>query len=98
MVKALDAFGRGEPIRPLFARLAIGQLRAVGELPSTFVGLVDRYLRRLRPPGFREEGFLRAARKAAEASVEDALAPRAVGEDYLCGFLANEPSHDQRPC
>jgi len=93
LVAALRRFTRGEPIRPLFARLAVEQLREGRGLPSSYALLVDGYVRGLRPQGagaLSEDDFLEAARAAAEACVETDLAPRAVDVAYLRARLRRD--------
>lgn len=91
VVDVLAEIGRDEPIRPLFARLAIQQLEAGEEVARTYPELVQDYVRALRPrrPGaLIEEDFLRAARSAARACTEESLTPRPCEAVYLRAQLA----------
>lgn len=94
VLEGLAALGKGEPIRPLFARLAIRQLEETGEVPSHYADLVQRYVEALRPRDDRainRADFFRAARIAAKACTENAWAPRTISSDILRGQLSNEP-------
>ena len=81
---------QGQPIGPLFARLAVDQLRQGGTLPESYATLVQDYVRAIRPKGehaLREDDFLRAARVTARLCLDEELVPRPVAADFLRGHL-----------
>jgi len=94
-VETLKTWAKGRAISPLFAFMAIKQLREGKKLPGNDAALVTEYVDSLRPEGagaLREEDFSRAARFVAYVCVvkfgrPGAVTARAVSEDYLRGRL-----------
>jgi WD40 repeat protein len=92
-VQQLTDLSEGQPIRPLFARLACERIVEGKPLPTTYPDLVHHCVVELRPPSrtaLSEADFLRAARFCAAAVVETHLAATQVTVEYLRGSLRNE--------
>ena len=88
----LKEWGKGQPIRPLFADLAIRAAAGRRDLPPTLAAVISTFLRDTRPRGpnaVREEDFIRAACIVAFAGVEKNTAPSEVTEQLCLGYLGN---------
>jgi WD40 repeat protein len=92
----INSLAEGQPIRPLFARLALEQRNSSRELPKSYPRLVQKYVLELAPRGpsaLRADDFLRAARIAGLACVEEDFAPHLISVEILRGHLR---AHAQR--
>ena len=93
MLQKITALTKGQPLRPLFAILAIEQLKKEHTLPSTFPALVEDYVRQARSLGahaLRDDDFFRAARIVAFGCIKENWAPKHVTSEFLRGQLEAE--------
>jgi WD40 repeat protein len=93
-VGQLKELANGQPIRPLFARLALERIAEGKALPTNYPKLVHEYVVALQPRdphSLAPEDFLLAARICAFSVVDEHLAPTQVSPDYIRARL-NEAS------
>jgi hypothetical protein len=90
---ALRRLSQHQPMRPLFARLAIERLHGGGKLPDSYPQLILDYVLAVRPTGqnaLSESDFLRVVRIIAFACVRDNLAASDVTIEFLRGRIDAE--------
>lgn len=89
----LRDLSHGQPIRPLFATIALEWFVRGESIPGNYPALIHAYVQRLCPQGdkaLRDDDFLRAARLVAMATVKEGWTPRPVSREFVRGQLDAE--------